>query len=580
MKIKFTSAGNKIPGIFLFLFLSLFSITLKSQNAGINSTGATPNASAMLDIVSTTRGVLIPRMTHANMNAIVAPATGLTVYTTDSPTGFYYYNSSAWVPILSGSTNNGGWALTGNSATNPSATTIGTAITAGSNFLGTSDPQDLVFATTTGGVTYERIRVPSTGSVGIANKTPNALLDIGTNTIVGGIIRLEGSTSGYVAIQTLAAAGSWSLTLPGTAGSNGQVLATNGAGVSSWQSIAGVSTWGLTGNSGTSATSAGISSPYANNFLGTTDNKDLIIATNNGTNTYERIRVKASGNIGIANNSPNALLDIGTAGADTGLIRLEGITSGYVKIKAADAAGSWYMTLPGSAGTNTYVLSTDGTGITSWVTAAGGAVSSVNGTVPIYVTNPTTAPVISIQGLDVNKGGVLYSTGSGNSADFNATGTAPSGNNTQILVSEGTAAPTWNTLGGIVQVIYRGYSDLQEGTTYNIGTNTHKFLSNMYGTMQGASVPKTQYTMPKCLLTRLHVFSSNGFSGTTTLTVYKNGSATTMTGSFTGNPVTLDITSNPVTFADGDYLDLKVDTTAGSGILNILKIEIITYLLP
>lgn len=578
MKIKFESAGYKLPGIFLFLFLSLFSITLKSQNAGINSTGATPDASAMLDIVSTTSGILIPRMTHANMTSIGTPATGLSVYTTDSPTGFYYYNGSLWVPLLSNSTNNGGWSITGNSNTVPSVAAIGSVITANSNFLGTADTYDLVFGTTTGGNTYERMRVLTTGYVGIANKTPGALLDIGTAATTAGIVRLEGSTSGYVAIQTLAAAGSWSMTLPTSTGTSGQVLATNGAGVTLWQSVGAISTWGLTGNSATSATSSGITNPYANNFLGTTDNKDLVIATN----SYERARVTSTGNIGISNKSPNALLDIGTAGSILGAMRLEGNTSGYVGIKASAAAGNWTMTLPTSAGTNNYVLSTDGTGITSWVTASGGAVSSVTGTAPIYVANTTTTPLISIQGTNANQGGVLYSTGSGNSAAFNATGTAPSGNVTQILVSQGTGAPTWNTVGGMVQMIYRGYADIQEGTLYNIGANQTRYLSNMYGVLNGASGPTTQYTMPKCLLTRLHVVpSSNSLTGTTTFTVYKNGSATTMTGTLAGSSsASFDITANPVSFTDGDYMDIKLVTTAGGVVLNLSKIEMTTYLLP
>jgi hypothetical protein len=101
MKIGLISVGNKFPKTFLLIFLVLFSITLKGQkNVGINATGATPNASAMLDIVSTTSGVLIPRMTHHQMAIISSPATGLLVYSTDT-IGFYYYNGAAWVPLLS-----------------------------------------------------------------------------------------------------------------------------------------------------------------------------------------------------------------------------------------------------------------------------------------------------------------------------------------------------------------------------------------------------------------------------------------------------------------------------------------------
>lgn len=68
-----------------------------SQNVGINGTGALPDNSAMLDVASTTGGVLIPRMTDAQRTAIVTPATGLLIYQTDVLAGFWYYNGTMWV---------------------------------------------------------------------------------------------------------------------------------------------------------------------------------------------------------------------------------------------------------------------------------------------------------------------------------------------------------------------------------------------------------------------------------------------------------------------------------------------------
>lgn len=84
---------------FFLAFILIFGMPAKAQ-VGINATGAAPNASAMLDITSTSSGMLVPRMTSAQRTAITGPATSLLVFQTDavagSPIGFYYYNGSSW----------------------------------------------------------------------------------------------------------------------------------------------------------------------------------------------------------------------------------------------------------------------------------------------------------------------------------------------------------------------------------------------------------------------------------------------------------------------------------------------------
>ncbi len=57
-----------------------------------------PDTSALLDMNSTTRGMLTPRMTTAQKNAITKPAQGLLVYQTDSVNGFYYFNNE-WLSL-------------------------------------------------------------------------------------------------------------------------------------------------------------------------------------------------------------------------------------------------------------------------------------------------------------------------------------------------------------------------------------------------------------------------------------------------------------------------------------------------
>lgn len=85
--------------------LVLLSLYLQAQVA-INTDGSPPDASAMLDVKSTDRGLLIPRVTTAQRNNIALPATGLLVYQTDAPEGFYYNKGTTTQPqwILLGAT--------------------------------------------------------------------------------------------------------------------------------------------------------------------------------------------------------------------------------------------------------------------------------------------------------------------------------------------------------------------------------------------------------------------------------------------------------------------------------------------
>jgi len=127
----------------LITILACSSLISYAQNVGINATGAAPNASAMLDISSTNKGLLIPRvaLTAANSNAPIGATitTSLLVYNTAtagagtnavSP-GYYYWDGTKWV-----STGGSDWKITGNAGT-----------TAGTHFLGTTDNISLDFRT-------------------------------------------------------------------------------------------------------------------------------------------------------------------------------------------------------------------------------------------------------------------------------------------------------------------------------------------------------------------------------------------------------------------------------------------------
>jgi hypothetical protein len=87
--------------ILTIMVLFAFALTVNAQvGVGI----ATPDGSAMLDVTSTTKGLLAPRMTAAQRTAIGTPATGLVVYQTDGTDGFYYNagspGSPSWVQLF------------------------------------------------------------------------------------------------------------------------------------------------------------------------------------------------------------------------------------------------------------------------------------------------------------------------------------------------------------------------------------------------------------------------------------------------------------------------------------------------
>ncbi|HQZ76242.1 MAG TPA: hypothetical protein PLO70_17115, partial [Chitinophagaceae bacterium] len=111
--------------IFCFVFL-LQCAMLSAQTVGIGTT--TPNASAQLDIVSTNKGLLIPRMTAAQRAAIASPAIGLMVYETTT-NSLWLYNGTVWVQQSSGGVSP--WAVSGNNIYNTNSSNVG---------IGTSTP--------------------------------------------------------------------------------------------------------------------------------------------------------------------------------------------------------------------------------------------------------------------------------------------------------------------------------------------------------------------------------------------------------------------------------------------------------
>src|ERR1019366_4524909 len=82
--------------------LTFFVLFLISANAQVGVGTQTPDASAQLDITSTTKGLLVPRMTASERALIASPAEGLMVYQTDAMAGFYFYKGGTWTTLTEG----------------------------------------------------------------------------------------------------------------------------------------------------------------------------------------------------------------------------------------------------------------------------------------------------------------------------------------------------------------------------------------------------------------------------------------------------------------------------------------------
>ncbi len=200
-------------------------IALSAQNVAINATGAAPAASAMLDITSTTTGVLIPRvsLTATNVAApVVLPATSLLVYNTNTagvaPNNVfpgYYYWDGAWVRMM-GTTD--AWTTTGNAGTVP-----------GTNFIGTTGAQDWVIKTGGVAATNERARVLAGGQT-VFNNTG---LGVNTNDVLS--VYATGTTNGATTNTSAL----------GTRAINGYT--STGFGLTGWTSGTAATTFGILG---------------------------------------------------------------------------------------------------------------------------------------------------------------------------------------------------------------------------------------------------------------------------------------------------------------------------------------------
>lgn len=196
----------KLNRILILLFLTssliIHNTNCTAQNIGINTSGAVPNSSSLLDIDAApgnNKGLLIPRMalvSATDATTITSPATSLLIYHTGSgglPIVGYYYNSGTsgapvWVQLLNGGTPGSAWMLNGNTGT-----------TGGTNFLGTIDNISLRFRTNN----TQKMIIDSMGNVGIGIMSPASKLTI-ASTGYNGFEDSDGNAEVHIGTQLAA----------------------------------------------------------------------------------------------------------------------------------------------------------------------------------------------------------------------------------------------------------------------------------------------------------------------------------------------------------------------------------------
>lgn len=128
--------------------------------------------------------------------------------------------------------------------------------------------------------TVSSLAAAAAGTVlgGVASSDPafTATPTLGVAGTTKGTLAFAGNTSGTVTIQPVAAAGTWSMTLPTSGGSNGQFLQTDGAGVTSWGTASGAGTAGATLFSTTASTT--VTAASATTLIGTVTGSTTIAA--------------------------------------------------------------------------------------------------------------------------------------------------------------------------------------------------------------------------------------------------------------------------------------------------------------
>ena len=281
----------------LFLFFFTCSVSIYAQtDSKVGTNPGAKTSSAVFELESTTKGLLLPRMTAAQMTAIASPVTGLMIFNT-SDSCIYLYRGAVggWSSTCSPTYVNA-WGLLGNSGTNTST-----------NFIGTIDAVDWIIRTNN----TERMRILSGGRVGIGTSTPTEPLDIVVQNPAANNIHLTSyGTNPSPTLRLRAAQGT-----PAA-----PICLSNGTTLGSW--INAVSSGVV--NSFYDVSSIRSYATEAHSASGVGANMAFFVTKNGVTLTNEVMRIENTGYVGINTIAPVNQLHVKAA---TDPVKFEGLQS-------------------------------------------------------------------------------------------------------------------------------------------------------------------------------------------------------------------------------------------------------------